>query len=286
MSEAEPMRSYTGEVAAAAEFLKSRTESRPDVGFLTGTGLGNSTASIQADQVISYADIPHFPLSTVQSHHGELVMGSLDGRPVMAMKGRFHLYEGYSPRQVTFPIRVMQMMGVRYLILTNASGGIAPGFSRGDIMVIQDHINLTGQNPLTGPNTDAWGERFPDMTCVYDPGLSTLARQIAAAESIPLQTGVYAGLPGPSLETPAETRYLQRIGCDAVGFSTVMEAIAGVHAGMKILALAAITNINDPDAPEKASVPDIIRTAEAVSATIGTLVSGVIRHLPPPAHHG
>ncbi|MFH1155691.1 MAG: purine-nucleoside phosphorylase [Pseudomonadota bacterium] len=273
------MDTYKKKVAETARFLEARTALRPRVGFLTGTGLGNSTAAITVTDRFDCRDLPHFPVSTVVSHSGELLLGTLAGCPVVAMKGRIHLYEGYSPLEVTFPIRVMQSLGVRVLIISNASGGLNLSFVKGDIMVIRDHINLTGLNPLTGPNVDAWGERFPDMTRVYDPGLASLAETAATDAGFTVRKGVYAGLAGPSLETPAETRYLGLMGCDAVGFSTVMEAIAGVHAGMKILGMAVITNVNDPARPEKASVPDIIKTAEQAAAKIGTIAAKVIRTL-------
>lgn len=267
---------YRKNVAETAQFLKDRTDFHPRVGFLTGTGLGSSTAAMDVANRFDYRDIPHFPVSTVVSHSGELLLGFLAGCPVMAMKGRTHLYEGYSPLEVTFPIRVMQAMGVRVLIISNASGGLNLKFTKGDIMVITDHINLTGHNPLTGPNADAWGERFPDMTRVYDPDLACLAETAAMESGFTVQKGVYAGLAGPSLETPAETRFLGFMGCDAVGFSTVMEAIAGVHGGMRILGLAAITNINDPARTEKASVPDIINTAEKAAVKIGSIAARIM----------
>ena len=266
-------------VTETAAFIRSYLPQPARVGFLTGTGLGSSTRDIAVESTLSYAEIPHFPVSTVETHTGRLLLGTLSGTPIIAMQGRFHLYEGYSPSQVTFPVRIMQALGVKYLIISNASGGINPDFSPGEIMIITDHINLTGHNPLRGPNEDTWGIRFPDMTQVYDNHLSALARKTADAAGISVQRGVYAGLMGPSLETPAETRYLRYIGGDAVGFSTVMEAIAGVHAGMKILGLATITNINNPDQPEKATLEAIIETAEKAAAHVGTLVTGVVSAL-------
>ncbi len=266
-------------VKQTAAFIGKYFQTPPRVGFLTGTGLGGSTKDIAVNACLPYARIPNFPVSTVESHTGRLLLGSLSGTPIMAMQGRFHLYEGYSPAQVTFPVRVMQELGVEYLIISNAAGGINLDFSPGEIMLITDHINLTGKNPLKGPNDDDWGIRFPDMTRVYDTSLSTLAQKTATKAGIPLKQGVYAGLMGPSLETPAETRYLKIIGADAVGFSTVMEAIVGVHAGMKILGLATITNINNPDAPEKATVEDIIHTAEKASDNLGRMLSGVLSGL-------
>ena len=275
MMERETMMDFGGKVGRVKEFLEKRGVGSCDIGFLTGTGLSGSTGSIEVETGFDYADIPDFPVSTVQGHNGKLLCGRLGGCRIMAMQGRFHLYEGYSPLEVTFPVRVMQAFGVKYLIVSNASGGINLDFTAGDIMIIRDHINLTGHNPLTGPNDDRWGIRFPDMTAVYDQTLSRSAAGIAAQKDIPVREGVYAGLCGPSLETPAETRYLRMIGADAVGFSTVMEVIAGVHAGMNILGLATVTNINNPDAPEKATVEEIIQVAEKAAGQVDTLVSGV-----------
>lgn len=259
----------------AKEFLEKWDVGPCDIGFLTGTGLSGSTGSMEVESTFDYADIPDFPVSTVQGHNGKLLYGRLGGCRTMAMQGRFHLYEGYSPLDVTLPVRVMQAFGVTYLVVANASGGINLDFNAGEIMIIRDHINLTGYNPLTGPNAEEWGIRFPDMTAVYDRELSGAVLKIAAQKGIPVREGVYAGLCGPSLETPAETGYLRMIGADAVGFSTVMEAIAGVHAGMKILGLATLTNINNPDAPEKAAVEEIIKVAQEAAKQVDTLVSGV-----------
>lgn len=268
---------YQKKVSKTAEFLRQQFSTRPDVGFLTGTGLGDCIQSIAVEEEIPYSDIPYFPISTVESHRGLLLFGSLKGRQILAMQGRFHLYEGYSPHEVTFPIRVMQALGIRTLILSNASGGLNPDFKEGDIMIIQDHINLTGENPLLGRNIEAWGPRFPDMSEVYDLRLADLARETAARAGVQVRQGVYAGLKGPSLETPAETRFLRRIGCDAVGFSTVLEAIAGVHAGMSVLGLATITNINNPDHPKKTDVNRIIRTAEKAAPAIDAIVAGTLK---------
>ncbi|SLM30655.1 Purine nucleoside phosphorylase 1 [Desulfamplus magnetovallimortis] len=277
------MTTRTDKVAETATFIKTHffhtnKIQMPQTAFMTGTGLGDSTSSMDIETSIPYGDIPNFPLSTVESHKGELVFGLLGAKPLMVMQGRFHLYEGYSPREVTFPIRVMQHLGIKNLIISNASGGLNLNFRAGDIMLITDHINLTGCNPLTGPNEDTWGIRFPDMTEVYDKELRTLAlkaaQQVRDSSGNPLflRHGVYAGLQGPSLETPAETRYLKTIGADAVGFSTIMEAIAGVHANMKILGLATITNINNPDAPEKATVEEIINKAKCTAGKINQLL--------------
>lgn len=263
----------------AADFLRHGITARPDIGFLTGTGLGDSVETMQDAVCLDYRDIPHFPVSTVESHKGRLIVGTMAGKSVVAMQGRFHLYEGYSPLEVVFPIRVMQEIGVKTLIVSNAAGGLNPEFHAGDIMMIADHINLTASNPLVGANEDRWGIRFPDMTAVYDKSLILRAREAADELGISLRQGVYAGLKGPSLETPAETRFLRMIGADAVGFSTIAEVIAGVHAGMRILGLSTITNVNNPDHPVPATVEEIIAVAREASTTLGKLVRKVIEAL-------
>ncbi len=266
-------------IIETAEFLKKRISISPKVGFLTGTGLGNSINSIKISEIFNYREIPNFPVSTVESHRGQLICGTLAGKSIIVMQGRFHLYEGYSSFEVSFPVRVMQKLGVEYLIISNAAGGINPQFSSGDVMIIMDHINLTGKNPLTGPNDDTLGIRFPDMTDVYDKKLAAFAEQAAKKAGLRIRKGVYAGLSGPSLETPAETKFLRLIGGDAVGFSTIMEAITGVHAGMKILGLAGITNINSHDLPEKADIKNIIQTAEKISPNINIILKAVLKKL-------
>lgn len=270
------MKAYGSAVMETVNFLRERLTAVPEVGVLTGTGLSGSMDSLGVDLAIDYSKIPNFPVSTVETHRGRLVSGTLAGRSILAMQGRFHLYEGYSPLEVTFPVRVMQALGVTCLVVTNAAGGINLDFSEGDIMVIRDHINMTGANPLVGPNNGAWGDRFPDMVHAYDTGLVASAQHAAKRAGFTVRTGVYAGLLGPSLETPAEIRLLKMTGCDAVGFSTVMENIAGVHAGMKVLGLSVITNINDPDQPEKASVDAIIKTAENAAPKLDAILRGIV----------
>ncbi len=266
--------------AAAAGYIKGRIKRPPRVGLLTGTGLGASARFVQQPTILEYRDIPNFPLSTVQSHAGRLLAGDVGRCPVMVLQGRFHLYEGYSPLQVTFPIRVMQELGVQVLVLTNAAGGLNLEFAAGDIMLITDHINLTGSNPLIGPNEESWGVRFPDMTRAYDRHLADMARQAAQAAGVSsLRSGIYAGLPGPSLETPAEVRFLKTIGADAVGFSTVLEVIAAVHAGMRVLGLATITNINDPDNPVAATVEDIIAVAGRAAPVLAKIIRTVVEQI-------
>jgi purine-nucleoside phosphorylase len=257
------------------DFIKAKLKQMPYIGLLTGTGLGESAESMAIDTVIDYKEIPQFPLSTVQTHIGRMLAGDMNGCPVIAMQGRFHLYEGYRPLDVTYPIRVMQQLGVKILILSNASGGLNPGFKAGDIMLITDHINLTGANPLIGPNEDSWGIRFPDMSRAYNPTLITVAERIARADDVRLQKGIYAGLTGPSLETPAEVKFLQTIGADAVGFSTVQEVIAAVHGNMRVLGLSTITNVHDPDDPIPATVEEIIEVAKRAIPPLEKIMKGV-----------
>ncbi|MFC1857730.1 purine-nucleoside phosphorylase [Thermodesulfobacteriota bacterium] len=273
------MKEYKTKVTEAAQFLRTQIENSPEVGLLTGTGLGESAAALDISRSLDYSDIPNFPVSTVETHFGRLLIGRMAGKNIIAMQGRFHLYEGYSSLEVTFPIRVMQALGVKVLILSNASGGLNLNFTTGDIMVISDHINLTGANPLVGPNEALWGKRFPDMTRAYDEKLSILAAKAGKTLEIPLQRGVYVGLKGPSLETPAEVRFLKTIGAEAVGFSTVLEVIAAVHAGIRVLGLSIITNINDPDNPVPATVDEIIAVAKEATPRLEAVIKKVVESI-------
>jgi len=270
------MKNYKHKAAEAADFLKSHIQTLPQIGLITGTGLGQSAASLDISAYFDYKNIPHFPISTVESHIGRLVFGNMCGKQIMAMQGRIHLYEGYSPLSVSFPIRVMQALGVKTVIFSNAAGGVNPNFSAGDIMIITDHINLTGSNPLIGPNEDDWGIRFPDMTRAYDQDLVELAGTIGKEKGISLQKGVYAGLKGPSLETQAEIRYLRIIGADAVGFSTVQEVIAAVHAGIRVLGISIITNTHDPDQPVPTTVEDVIAVANETAPRLEAIIKDVV----------
>ncbi len=272
-------RGYWDGVNKAAEYLGQRISKRPEIGIMTGTGLGQAAGSINVEFEAGYADIPHFPVSTVKSHAGRLVYGTIADRAVLAMQGRFHLYEGYSPAMVALPVRVMQALGVGTLIVTNAAGGLDPDFIPGDIMAISDHINLTGENPLVGANNEDWGIRFPDMSAVYSPELISLAADASENARVSLKKGVYVGLKGPSLETPAETRFIRQIGADAVGLSTVQEVIAAVHAQMRILGLSIITNVNDPDRPEAATVDHIIEVAQKTAPVVGNIITGLAEEL-------
>jgi purine-nucleoside phosphorylase len=273
------MKDIKQRLAKTSDFIKNRIKDAPYVGLLTGTGLGESAESMTIDTTIRYQDIPFFPLPTVQTHIGRLLAGRINACPVIAMQGRFHLYEGYSPLEVTYPIRVMQQLGVKILILTNASGGLNPEFTAGDIMLITDHINLTGANPLIGPNEDSWGIRFPDMSRAYNPELIAMADRIAGAAGIHLQKGIYAGLTGPSLETPAEVKFLQTVGAEAVGFSTVQEVIVAVHSAMRVLALSTITNVHHPECPVPATVEEIIDVAKRAIPLLETILKGVAKDI-------
>ncbi|MDB4899635.1 MAG: punA [Gemmatimonadetes bacterium] len=266
-------------VEAAAAVIRSRFSTRPDVAIVLGTGLGALASEIAVEVTIDYGRIPGFPLSTVESHAGRLLCGTLGGRIVVAMQGRFHRYEGYSLQQVTFPIRVLRALGARTLLVSNACGGMNPLWAPGDLMLIADHINLLGDNPLVGHNDDRLGVRFPDMSAPYDESLRAIARDVAAAQRIRLREGVYVAVPGPNLETRAEYRMLRNMGADVVGMSTVPEVIVGVHAGMRVLGLSIITDQCLPDALEPADVATIIATAGRAEPTLTALVRGVLERL-------
>ena len=267
-------------IKETADFLKSRLNDSPTIGMITGTGLGALTERITADFQLPYEEIPNFPRSTVEGHRGMLVAGKLAGKSLIAMEGRFHLYEGYSPQEVTFPVRVMAELGVKYLLMSSAAGGLNPQFERGDLMILTDHINLKGTNPLIGPNLDEFGPSFPDMSQAYPLDLIRLARKEAVHLGIMIRQGVYVGVMGPSLETPAETRFLRMIGADAVGMSTVSQAIVGVHCGLKILAIVVITNMNLPDCMGKTSFEDIIDVSRQAGPVLSELWERIIGNLP------
>ena len=264
----------------AVRFVKDRVGGRPEICTITGTGLGSLTEAMEVHERIPYGDIPGFPLSTVRGHKGTLAVGTIGGRNLCALEGRFHLYEGNSPEKIVFPIRVMKLLGADYLLISSAAGGLDPQFAPGDIMAVIDHINLTGQNPLAGPNPDQFGPRFPDMSRVYDPELLRLAFDTALELGIRLHRGVYAGVLGPSLETAAETRFLKMIGADAVGMSTVHESIAAVHCGLRVLAIVAITNVNLPDCMEATSLDSVIANAQKASHSLSLLWEKIIEKLP------
>lgn len=261
-------------------FLRAQLPFIPQVILQTGTGLGNLGAQVQVAWSRPYADIPHFPVSTVTSHPGNLLVGHLQGKPVFILQGRLHCYEGYSAREVAFPIRVLSLLGARTLILTNAAGGLNPAFAPGSIMIFQDHINLLGDNPLRGPNVDVWGPRFPDLSIPYSLELITLAQN--AAHSCGLDNvikGVYACIPGPSLETPAETRWLRQCGADAVGMSSLPEILVARHAGMDVLALSVISNVNNPDHMQPIILEEILTATARVEPQLEQLIVKIITRL-------
>jgi purine-nucleoside phosphorylase len=265
----------------AAAAIRAHSRAVPQCGIVLGSGLGALAGEIERDAVVPYSAIPHFPIPRIAGHAGELVLGRLDGRPVAALAGRAHLYEGYGAAQVAFPVRVLAALGARVLVLSNAAGGLNPAFGRGDLMLLTDHLNLTGANPLVGPNDDRIGPRFPDMSAVYDPELRRIAEAAARAEGIALQTGVYAGVLGPSYETPAEVRMLRAMGADAVGMSTVLEAIAARHAGMRVLGIAAITNAIDvPGTGGALAHEEVLAAATALGPRFVRLVRRIVRELP------
>lgn len=266
-------------ITEAANFLRHRIKGKPLIGMITGTGLTQLTDTIDIDQTIPYEQIPHFPRSTVAGHAGILLSGSIEGRAVVAMQGRFHIYEGYTVNEVTFPVRIMANLGAKYLFISSAAGGLNPHFKPGDLMLVTDHINLTGSNPLIGRNLEESRSTFTDMTSAYDKDLIALAREKALKEGIHLNQGVYVGITGPSLETPAETRFLRTIGSDAVGMSTVNEVIEAVHSGLKVLTIVAITNTNLPDCMKAASIEEVIANAEKASPALTRLLTGIIKDL-------
>jgi purine-nucleoside phosphorylase len=246
-------------LSAAVQAIAPKHE--PEFGIILGTGLGGLAQAIQAEQTIPYEKIPHFAKSTVTSHKGDLILGTLEGRRVVAMEGRFHAYEGYTMDQITFPVRVMRALGAKALIVSNACGGLNPAYGKGDLMLIDDHINLMGVNPLVGPNDDSLGPRFPDMCRPYDFEFLKLAESIAKEEKISVRRGVYVALTGPCLETRAEYRFLRTIGADVVGMSTVPEVIVGVHGGFRILGVSIVTDVCIPETLQPVDIKEIIHTA-------------------------
>ena len=264
---------------ASASAVRERFARRPDVAIVLGTGLGALGREIDVETTIEYRDIPNFPLSTVESHSGRLLCGTLGGRTVVAMQGRFHRYEGYTLQQVAFPVRVLRALGAETLVVSNACGGMHPLWRPGDLMLIADHINMLGESPLVGPNDDRLGPRFPDMSEPYDAALRALAREVAADLRIPLREGVYVAVTGPNLETRAEYRMLRALGADVVGMSTVPEVIVARHAGMRVLGLSIITDQCLPDALEPATLERIIAVAGAAEPGLTQLVRGVLERV-------
>lgn len=266
-------------VQDAVEAVRRRSALAPDVGIILGTGLGGLAREISVETEVPYGDIPGFPLSTVETHAGKLLLGRLGGRTVVAMQGRFHRYEGYDLQQVTFPVRVLHALGARTLVVSNACGGMNPLWAPGDLVLLSDHINLLGDNPLVGPNDDRLGPRFPDMSAPYDPELRALARETALELGIVLREGVYVAVPGPNLETRAEYRMLRAIGADVVGMSTVPEVIVANHQAMRTLGISIITDQCLPDALEPAEIGRIIATATRAEPELTRLITTVVGRL-------
>ncbi len=267
------------QIQEAAEAVRAQFSKQPRVGLILGTGLGGLASQITEEAVLAYEDIPHFPVSTVESHTGQLVCGELAGIPIVAMEGRFHFYEGYSMQEVTFPVRVMKALGIEILLVTNASGGMNPHYDLGDLVLIEDHINFMGVNPLIGPNDESLGPRFPDMCAPYDAQLIGLAQTAALEMGIRSHRGVFVAVPGPNLETRAEYRMLRAWGADLVGMSTVPEVIVATHAGLRVVAFSIVTDICLPDALEPVDIAAIIKVAGEGGERLAKVIPNVLRHL-------
>jgi len=270
------------QIDRAVEAVRARTSHRPRIGIVLGSGLNSLADSVQKADSIPFGDLPDWPRSTVHGHAGRLVIGELEGQSVMVMQGRVHFYEGYSISQVTLPARVMARMGIEILIVTNAAGGVNPGFAPGDVMLITDHLNLmgmTGANPLMGPNIEELGPRFPDMSQAYDLSLMAQARKTAAEAGIVLREGVYCGLSGPSFEGPADLRFLRLAGTDAVGMSTVPEVIVARHGGMRVLGFSGISNKANLDGSTVTTHEEVIEAGKIITPKIETIIRGVLRSL-------
>ncbi len=267
---------YIEQISEATEFIRAKADLEPDIGVILGTGLGSLVDGLQKTGEIPYSDIPHFPISTVESHHGRLLFGHLSGRPVVCMQGRMHYYEGYSFKQIAFPIRVMKALGIHSLVVSNACGGLNPAFESGNIMLITDHINFFPGNPLIGPNDESLGPRFPDFYQVYDRDYIGLARMVALERGMRMCEGVYLGLTGPTLETAAEYRMLRILGADAVGMSTVPEVIVARHQGTRILAFSLITDMGLPDNLKPLKIEEVLAIAKRAEPKMRTLIEGCI----------
>jgi purine-nucleoside phosphorylase len=267
---------YYAQLDEAAALVRAATPSDPRIAVVLGSGLGALADEVADPVIIPYTRIPHFPISTAPGHAGRLILGSFQAQSVVMMAGRVHLYEGYTTAQVVFPVRLLRLLGVETLIVTNAAGGVNERFSSGALMLIADHINLTGHNPLVGPNDERYGTRFPDMTEAYAPELRALARRAAADVGVALDEGVYLGLLGPTYETPAEVRMVRLLGGDAVGMSTVLEVIAANHMGMRVLGISCITNMAAGMLPQKLDHSEVMETAARVSGEFARLVRAVV----------
>ena len=273
------MKEYLEQIEEAVTYIAKNTRLKPEVGIILGTGLGGLANDIDIETTLSYKNIPHFPISTVETHEGKLLLGKLAGKNVVAMQGRFHYYEGYSMKQITFPVRVMAKLKVNTLLISNACGGMNPGFRRGDIMIIEDHINLIGDNPLIGPNLEEFGPRFPDMSEPWSKELINLAEKIAAEHQIKVQKGVFVGVSGPNLETRAEYKFLHMIGADCVGMSTVPENIVAVHCGMKVFGLSVVTDECFPDTLQPVDIQEIIKAANTAEPKLSLIMTKLIEHI-------
>lgn len=266
-------------IIEATEYIQNITDIKPEIALILGSGLGAMAEKIENPVKIRYSDIPNFPVSTVVGHAGELIIGELEGKNVVAMQGRFHYYEGYSQSLTTMPVRVMKMLGAKTLIVTNAAGGANKDFNAGDLMIIKDHINLSGSNPLIGKNDDRIGPRFPDMSDAYNKEYRDLVKKSAEEEGIEVREGVYTFFSGPNYETPAEIRMVQVLGGDAVGMSTVPEVIAAAHCGMKVIGVSCITNMAAGISETKLNHKEVIETTERVKVNFAKLISRVIKNL-------
>ena len=267
------------QITEALDFIRTKTKMLPEVGIILGTGLGALAKEIDSEIIIDYKDIPHFPLSTVESHEGKLIFGKLGGKNVVAMQGRFHYYEGYTMKQITFPVRVMKALGIKVLCVSNIAGGMNPNYRRGDIIIINDHINMLGDNPLIGRNDDDLGPRFPDMSEPYNKELIRLAEQIAMEERIKVHAGVYLAVPGPNLETRAEYRMFRNFGADVVGMSTVPEVIVAIHSGLKVFGMTVISDECFPDFLQPVSVDEIIKAAMEAEPKLTLIMKKLIERI-------
>ncbi len=267
------------EIQAATDYIKAQINFEPEVGIILGTGLGALVDDIDVEKIINYKDIPHFPISTVESHSGKLILGKLSGKKVVAMQGRFHYYEGYNMQQIVMPVRVMKLLGIEVLFISNAAGGLNHSLKISDLMIINDHINLFPENPLRGENMVEFGGRFPDMYEAYDPQLIKLAMEVAKEKGIDIREGVYAGVQGPNLETPAEYKYLEIIGADAVGMSTIPENIAARHIGLPVFAVSVITDLCTPETVKAISIPEIIGAAINAQPKMTAIFKGLLEKI-------
>jgi purine-nucleoside phosphorylase len=273
------MSELKNQIQDAVNYLKTRTRTIPDVGIILGTGLGALAHEIKAEVIIDYKDIPHFPLSTVESHKGKLIFGTLSGKNVVAMQGRFHYYEGYTMKQITFPVRVMKALGIKLICVSNIAGGMNPDYHRGDLMILNDHINMLGDNPLIGKNYDDLGPRFPDMSEPYSKEVINLAADIAIEEKIKVHQGIYLAVSGPNLETRAEYRLFRDMGADVVGMSTIPEVIVAVHSGLKVFGMTVISDECFPDSLVPVSVDEIIKAAMEAEPKLTVIMKKVIERI-------